>query len=125
MPRWVLGGHEAWVFHDFEACQPSATKLYLRTRPDTLADIWGPMWKIVGPDGEKRTVCYDLENGSIIMGDHADKLTAPTSVHSVVREDEYLSHWISDRQLRSVASDQASTCIPFSQAANLLVGASN
>ncbi|KUJ07222.1 uncharacterized protein LY89DRAFT_743224 [Mollisia scopiformis] len=120
-----LGGCEAWVFHDFEACQPNSTKLYLRTRPESFADIWGPMWKIVGPDREKSTIRYDLENGSIIMADQADTITLYPSVDPIVREDEDLSHWISDRQLRSMACNRPSICKPFSHAANLLVGASN
>jgi hypothetical protein len=91
----LLDGNMVWVFHPSSAQslqeELERTPLHLATDAKTLADIWGPMWKVSLTDSPAITASilrYQLGNGSIVPW------KAPQNV--TLFKDEVYCHWFSD-----------------------------
>ena len=91
-----LGKTEVWVFHS-RTDDLNKQRLYLSTDVETLADLWGPLWKTVRSSEPGRIHEYNVGNGCIVpwnLGCDDKSLPSNLSVNS----SEVFCHWISFRQ---------------------------
>ena len=84
----LLGNRKIWVFCN-DATFP-VQDLYLKTDIETLADVWGPVWKVKQPHSHDLIAQYNVGNGSIIPWPEA------SGVHPVLAEHQRLCHWESN-----------------------------
>ena len=119
-----LGHQDVWVFHPYSVA-PSLeenARLLLSTSIDTMADVWGPMWKIVRKSGTG-IVEYNIGNGMIVPW-RQDNSTS-NLVSPLVEHNEKYCHWISARKYRveNVRSHQVGISSYFDGTETLLIGA--
>jgi hypothetical protein len=124
----LLGGNKAWVFHQ-RGEQPSDIRLILSTDVTTLADIWGPAWKVCDESAPNLIKQYNVGNGAIVPWNK----TAPNSF--AVEDDpgllpsldEVFCHWISSRNwdAEEVSIHQTHCPKGFSETDRLLIGAAS
>ena len=95
-PLWVFSSSD-WKPRD---------QLFLSTKIEDFADIWGPLWKVV--DSEKNGSCtrYAVGNGSIYK-------YKPGKATPRLFENESLCHWISDTNLGAVLDGSSNTEKPM------------
>lgn len=86
---------DVWVFHA-GAVITSDQRLYLSTDADTLADIWGPMWKTKSDPSAREVSRYNIGNGFIVPWSR-NSLTDPEPRSHAVGQMEVFCHWIPSR----------------------------
>jgi hypothetical protein len=90
-----LRHRSVWVFQN-TTTRATDERLYLSTDVTTLADIWGPLWKIkpgVNPQNISR---YDIGNGFIVPWDREPE-SDPDPCSNSDGAMEVFCHWISSR----------------------------
>ena len=118
-----LGHRDVWVFHprSLAPLSDDSPRLLLSTRIETIANVWGPMWKIV----EKHStdiVEYNIGNGTIILW-HQDRATSDSAPPPLEANERYC-HWISMRKYRFKDDESHQTNISsFDGTETLLIGA--
>ena len=114
-----LCGEQVWVLHGPDIDPMDSTELFLSTAPDTFADVWGPMWKIINRGKPMEILRYDLEHGSVVPF----SLISGSDRHSVMTQpNEELCHWIPNDELEKF-DRVAITCPPQIAHPRLLIGA--
>ena len=119
-----LGYQDVWVFHPHSlAPDPDEnSRLLLSTRIETIADVWGPMWKVMGRHGPGIEE-YNIGNGIIIPWRQDRSMNNPTG--PPLKDSEKYCHWISARKYRveEVKSHQEGISCSFDGTELLLIGA--
>ena len=87
----LLRSCRPWVFHQ-SAFRDDNEPLHLSTSIESLTDLWGPSWKIMGEHGSIQQ--YDIGNGSIVpWSENAEH----HSIYSATNLSEVYCHWISSK----------------------------
>jgi hypothetical protein len=111
-------GMPIWAFTS-NTWQPQKP-LYLSTRMQTFADIWGPLWKMQSSQDPSKYDAYIVGNGSVFPWQHHGS-DAPS-----LKGEEVFCHWASDEDLEDFSGSEmisnAST-IKFNGTETLLIGA--
>ena len=93
-----------WVFSssDWE----SRGNLFLSTKVEEFADIWGPLWKVIDPETHKSCTRYAVGNGYIYKW-------KPQKATPRLSENETLCHWISNSSIETGLEYSTGTEKPF------------
>jgi hypothetical protein len=84
---------KVWVFH-LEAEAQNHDTLYLQTRIETFADVWGPLWKSIRKSKQDEIHELNVGNGTILPWPHNQLQGQPI----ITSKDEVYCHWISWRE---------------------------
>ncbi len=89
-----------WVFSqsEWEPCG----QLFLSTKVEDFADIWGPLWKVVDPEVRNSCTRYAVGNGYIYKW-------KPQEATPGLLENETLCHWISDTAIEACSDYSSNT----------------
>ena len=90
-----LGQKEAWVFYS-GTDNLSDLRLCLSADAETLADIWGPLWKTKSDPSSREVAQYNIGNGFIVPWERSPH-TDPQPRSDLARRTEVFCHWISSR----------------------------
>jgi hypothetical protein len=123
----LLGGMEVWVFHQ-DLTTREDIRLCLLADSETLADLWGPLWKISRGSIPGVIERYEIGNGSLLpwvvdIPSHEGN-DAPVQLNP----GEVFCHWIANRDWSSeeVMKHQAGLDRNhFTEKDVLLIGAKN
>ena len=91
-PLWVFSSSN-WI---------PRSHLFLSTKIEDFADIWGPLWKVVDPKANGLYTRYVVGNGSIYK-------YKPERATPRIFENESLCHWISDTNYEAGLDDSPNT----------------
>ena len=86
----LLGDAQAWVFALPDHI--SDGELYVSTKAEVFADIWGPMWK-VSHESDGSILHYNVGSGSIVPWD------AKPGQHPRLKGNERMGHWMPGSRL--------------------------
>ena len=89
-----------WVFSSSD-WKPRG-HLFLSTKIEDFADIWGPLWKVVDPKKNGLYTRYVVGNGSIYK-------YKPAEATPRLFENESLCHWISNTSFEAGLDDSSNT----------------
>jgi hypothetical protein len=119
-----LGDRSVWVFQN-ATTNSTNERLYLSTNVTTLADIWGPLWKIK-PDERSRSISrYDIGSGFIVPWDRKVE-SDPNPYSNGEGGMEVFCHWIPSRDWNDADVEQHQTEVlskHFLEGDRLLIGA--
>jgi len=90
-----LRHRSVWVFQN-ATTDSTYTRLYLSTDVNTLADIWGPLWKIKPDENSRILSRYDIGSGFIVPWDRKPE-SDPDLYPNGEGGMEVFCHWISSR----------------------------
>ena len=93
-----------WVFSSSD--WKSRDRLFLSTKIEDFADIWGPLWKVVDPEMNGSCIRYYVGNGSIYK-------YKPGAATPRLFENESLCHWISNSNLEAGSDHSQNTEKPI------------
>ena len=93
-----------WVFSSSD-WKPRG-HLFLSTKIEDFADIWGPLWKVVDPKMDGSYTRYVVGNGSIYK-------YKPEKATPRLFENESLCHWISNTNFEADSDDSPNTEKPI------------
>ena len=82
----LLGEGQVWTF----SLQPilPQRELYISALADVFADIWGPMWKVLGMRDDL-VLHYNVGGGSLVPWNYEE-----SAGHPQLKDDERLVHWM-------------------------------
>lgn len=116
----LLRSCRPWVFHQ-NAFRDDNEPLHLSTSIESLTDLWGPSWKIIGEHGSIQQ--YDIGNGSIVpWSENAEY----HSIYSATNPSEVYCHWISSKDWNEQLIEENQSGLPrkyFLETDTLLIGA--
>ena len=93
-----------WVFSSSD--WKPRDHLFLSTKIEDFADIWGPLWKVVDPETHGLCNRYAVGNGSIYK-------YKPVTATPRLFENESLCHWISNSNLEAGSDHSQNTEKPI------------
>ena len=79
-------GKKVWVLRSRDTF--AHNEIYISAKAETVADIWGPMWKVHQEDNDL-ILQYNFGGGSLVPWDFESGQS-----HPVLRSDERLAHWL-------------------------------
>ncbi|KAM7223043.1 hypothetical protein V8F06_001599 [Rhypophila decipiens] len=113
-----LGKNPAWVFETHEKGQPLyvGRPLYLRTSPEQLANVWGPLWRAETRErgGASR---FMLSKGFLVGWHHS------STVDPRLDAEEYLCHWTNNPTVLAENTKSAAGLPRYVNIKYLLIGA--
>ena len=119
-----LGQRDVWVFHPYSLAPTSdeSSRLLLSTRIETMADVWGPMWKTV-KEHDTNIVEYSIGNGMIVPW--CQDRSIGNATFPLLESNERYCHWISARKYiaEDVKSHQHGISSTFDGTETLVIGA--
>ena len=121
-----LGRQAVWVFHldKRRARARDDSRLLLSTRVESLAEIWGPMWKSSPSPNAGKFHEYNIGNGVIIPWNCRKSDAEPLTVQ--LNDNERFCHWIPSKRYdaEDVEAHQLGIADPFFEGTEtLLIGA--
>ncbi|KAK2599043.1 hypothetical protein QQS21_005510 [Conoideocrella luteorostrata] len=118
-----LSGNKAWVLEKQDVSNRSSEepKLYVSTKAETFADIWGPMWRssLEGPESSDGFQ-YWVGNGVILPWSHQ---SSETDSQLIIHDHEVLCHWMSCTNSPKINDSPGTRGQPIKHDSTLLIGA--